>query len=126
MQTLRDLGVTRVRVNVAWGEIAPSPNSTRRPKGFNAINPAAYPAAGWAPYDAIDRAATTDGIGVFFTLDAPAPLWATGSGAPKGTAGYFRDDWEPSAKEFGYFVKAVGTRYDGSYQPAGSATPCPG
>ena len=125
MQTLRDLGVTRVRVNVAWGEIAPSPNSSRRPNRFSAINPAAYPAAGWASYDAIDRAAAADGIGVFFTLDAPAPLWATGSGAPKGTAGYFRDDWEPSAKEFGYFVKAVGTRYDGSYKPAGSATALP-
>jgi hypothetical protein len=125
MQTLRDLGVTRVRVNIAWGGIAPSPNSTRRPKGFNATNPAAYAAAGWAPYDAIDRAAAADGIGVFFTLDAPAPLWATGSGAPRGTAGYFRADWEPSAREFGYFVKAVGTRYDGSYKPRGSTTALP-
>jgi hypothetical protein len=125
MQTLRDLGVTRVRVNIAWGGIAPSPNSAKEPKGFNATNPAAYPAAGWAPYDAIDRAAAADGIGVFFTLDAPAPLWAAGSGAPKGTAGYFRDDWEPSAKQFGYFVKAVGTRYDGSYKPRGSTTALP-
>jgi hypothetical protein len=125
MQTLRDLGVTRVRVNIAWGEIAPSPNSTRRPKGFNATNPAAYPAAGWAPYDAIDRVAAADGIGVFFTLDAPAPLWAAGSGAPRGTASYFRADWEPSAREFGYFAKAVGTRYDGSYKPRGSTTALP-
>src|ERR1700733_4950542 len=30
MQTLRDLGVDRVRVNIAWNEIAPSPNSTKR------------------------------------------------------------------------------------------------
>jgi hypothetical protein len=125
MQTLRDLGVTRVRVNIAWGEIAPSPNSTKEPKGFSATNPAAYPAAGWAPYDALDRAAAADGIGVFFTLDAPAPLWAAGSGAPRGTAGYFRDDWEPSAKQFGYFVKAVGTRYDGAYKPRGSTTALP-
>jgi hypothetical protein len=125
MQTLRDLGVTRVRVNVAWGEIAPSPNSSRSPKGFTATNPADYPAAGWAPYDAIDRAATADGIGVFFTLDGPAPLWATGSGAPKGTTGYFREDWEPSDRDFGSFVKAVGTRYDGSYKPRGSTTALP-
>ncbi|HUA46389.1 MAG TPA: hypothetical protein VMA77_14260 [Solirubrobacteraceae bacterium] len=125
MQTLRDLGVTRVRVNIAWSGIAPSPNSTRRPKGFNATNPGAYAAAGWAPYDAIDRAAAADGIGVFFTLDAPAPLWATGSGSPRGTTGYFRADWEPSAQQFGYFVKAVGTRYDGSYKPRGSTTALP-
>jgi hypothetical protein len=125
MQTLRDLGVTRVRVNIAWGEIAPSPNSSKEPKGFKATNPGAYAAGDWAPYDAIDRAAEADGIGIFFTLDGPAPLWATGSGAPKGTTGYFRDDWEPSDKQFGYFVKAVGTRYDGSYKPAGSATALP-
>ncbi len=125
MQVLRDLGVTRVRVNVTWNAIAPSPNSTKRPKGFSATDPAAYPAGGWAPYDRIDEVATADKIGVDFTIDGPAPLWATGSGAPKGTTGYFRADWEPSAKEFGYFAKAVGTRYDGAYKPRGSATALP-
>ena len=114
-----------VRVNVTWNAIAPSALSTKRPKGFNATNPAAYPAGGWAPYDAVVRAAAADHIALDFTLNGPAPLWATGSGAPKGTTGYFREDWEPSAKEFGYFVKAVGTRYSGSYKPAGSATALP-
>jgi hypothetical protein len=125
MQTLRDLGVTRVRVNLTWNEIAPSPSSTKEPKGFSAANPAAYPAANWTPYDRIDQVAAADGIGVDFTIDGPAPLWATGSGAPKGTTGYFRADWEPSAKQFGYFVKAVGTRYSGSYKPSGSTAALP-
>jgi hypothetical protein len=122
---LRDLGVQRVRINVAWASIAPQATSTHRPKGFNATDPAAYPASGWARYDAVVRAAKADGLSLDFTLDAPAPLWATGSGAPRGTTGYFRADWEPSAKEFGLFVKAVGTRYDGSYKPKGSATALP-
>ena len=125
LQTLRDLGVGMVRVNVTWNQIAPSALSTHRPKGFNASNPGAYAAGGWAPYDAVVRAAAADHITLDFTLNGPAPLWATGSGAPRGTTGYFREDWEPSAKEFGLFVKAVGTRYSGSYKPAGSATALP-
>ncbi len=125
LQTLRDLGVGMVRVNVTWNQIAPSALSTHRPKGFNASNPGAYAAGGWAPYDAVVRAAAADHITLDFTLNGPAPLWATGSGAPRGTTGYFREDWEPSAKEFGLFVKAVGTRYSGSYKPAGSPTALP-
>ena len=116
LKTLRDLGVGMVRVNVAWNAIAPSALSTTRPKGFDATNPAAYPASGWAPYDAVVRTATADHIVVDFTINGPAPLWATGSGAPRGTTGYFRADWEPSAKEYGYFAQAVGTRYSGSYK----------
>lgn len=125
LQTLRDLGVQRVRVNVAWNEIAPAASSRQEPKGFAATNPAAYPAAGWAVYDAIDRDAAADDISLDFTLNGPAPLWATGTGAPRGTSGYFLADWEPSAAQFGAFVKAVGTRYGGSYTPAGSATALP-
>ncbi len=125
LQTLRDLGVGMVRVNVTWNAIAPSALSTKRPNGFDATNPAAYPSGAWAPYDAVVRAAAADHIALDFTLNGPAPLWATGSGAPKGTTGYFREDWEPSAKEFGYFVKAVGARYSGSYKPAGTSTALP-
>jgi hypothetical protein len=125
LQTLRELGVGMVRVNVAWNSIAPSANSTHRPKGFNAADPGAYRAAGWGPYDAVARVAATYHIALDFTVNGPAPLWATGSGAPRGTTGYFRADWEPSAKEFGSFVKAVGTRYSGHYKPHGSATALP-
>ena len=125
LQTLRDLGVNMVRVNLTWNQIAPSAVSNHRPAGFDATSPAAYPAGGWAPYDAVVRAAAADHITIDFTINGPAPLWATGSGAPRGTTGYFREDWEPSAKEYGLFVKAVGTRYNGSYKPAGSATALP-
>jgi hypothetical protein len=125
LRTLRDLGVQRVRVNVTWNAIAPSSTSRRRPKGFDAANPAAYPASGWAIYDEIDRVATADDISLDFTLDGAAPLWAAGTGAPRGTAGYFLADWEPSAAEFGSFVTAVATRYDGAYKPSRSATPLP-
>jgi hypothetical protein len=125
MQTLRALGVQRVRVNLTWNTVAPAPGSTKRPKGFNASDPAAYPAAGWAPYDAIVRAGATAGVGIDFTIEGPAPLWATGSGAPRGTTGFFRAAWKPSAKEFGLFARAAGTRYSGTYKPRGSTTAIP-
>jgi hypothetical protein len=125
MQILRDLGVQRVRVNLTWNTVAPSPTSSRRPSRFNATDPAAYASAAWAPYDAIVRAGLTYGIGIDFTIDGPAPLWATGSGAPRGTTGDFRYAWNPSAREFGYFVRAVGTRYSGSYKPRGSSKALP-
>jgi hypothetical protein len=125
MQTLRDLGVTRIRVNVTWNAIAPGALSTRRPARFNATDPGAYSAATWASYDAIDRAAAAAHVGLDFTLDGPAPLWATGPGAPRSAQGYFRADWAPSAREFGYFATAVGKRYSGSYKPRGSTGALP-
>jgi hypothetical protein len=125
MQTLRDLGVQRVRVNLTWSTVAPAATSTRRPTRLNATDPASYSAAAWSPYDAIVRAGKTYGVEIDFTIDGPAPLWATGSGVPRGTSGYFRGAWQPSAREFGYFVRAVGTRYSGSYKPRGSSSALP-
>ena len=125
MRTLRGLGVQRVRVNLSWSTVAPASTSTRRPKRFSATNPASYAASAWAPYDAIDRAAVADGVAIDFTIVGPAPYWATGSGAPRGTSGYFRGAWQPSAGEFGSFVRAVGTRYSGSYKPRGAFTALP-
>ncbi len=122
LDTFRTLGVGIVRVYVNWSAIAPRPGSRRRPAGFDGANPGAYPAAGWAIYDRIDRAATARGIAVDFTLSGDPPLWADGRGAP---AGAVHPQWQPSASEYGRFVRAVATRYSGSYSPHGSAAPLP-
>jgi hypothetical protein len=121
---LKRLGVDRVKVFVPWGELAPDPNSHTRPH-FDAASPAAYPAAGWATFDAIVRAAAARGVGLDLALEAPAPLWATGTGVPRGTSSGFLGAWEPSPTEFGRFVRAVATRYSGHYKPAGSSSPLP-
>jgi hypothetical protein len=113
LDALRQLGVDDVKVFMQWGVMTPDPLSHTRPAGFDAANPAVYPAAVWAPFDAIVRAAAARGIGVDLALEAPAPLWATAPGVPPGTAAGFVGSWEPSAKEYGLFVKAVGKRYDG-------------
>jgi hypothetical protein len=110
---LRMLGAERVRVAVRWQLIAPNPSSRRRPH-FNASDPGAYPAAKWAVWDTVVRAAKQDGMGLNFDLLGGAPLWATGPGAPKDKP---YPSWEPSASEFGSFVRAVATRYSGNYDP---------
>jgi hypothetical protein len=115
LATFRALGVDRVRVTVNWSTIAPSSHSRTAPSHFNAGDPRSYPAAGWAPYDAIVRDAAADGIGVNFMLTGPAPAWAEGAGEPRG--GVF-GVWKPSAGQFGQFVKAVGKRYSGTYKPS--------
>jgi hypothetical protein len=124
LNLLKRLGVDDVKVFMPWGSIAPDPNSKTKPV-FDASSPAAYPAAVWAPYDAIIRDAAARGIGLDLALEAPAPLWATGPDVPAGTAASFLGSWEPSAKEFGLFVTAVGARYSGHYKPPGASTPLP-
>jgi hypothetical protein len=109
LQTMHDLGVTRVKVGVYWGRVAP----TRPPHGFDGANPAAYPAANWAIYDQIVQDAKKDGISVAFELTGPAPTWASGRGEP---AGGLKGVWRPSASQFGAFARAIGTRYSGHYQ----------
>jgi hypothetical protein len=122
LQTMRALGATAVRIAVRWQAIAPSPNSFRAPNGLQASNPAAYRAATWAPYDAIVRDAKTDGLAVNFAVIGGAPLWATGPGQPRKIHGYPFHNWEPSAAKYGSFVRALGVRYSGSYNPATKTT----
>ena len=124
LDTFRSLGVTEVRIFLSWHGIAPDANSRHRPAGFDATDPADYPAVDWAPYDAAVRAAEARGIGVDFVLTGEAPLWATGT-APRGAATDNPYVYEPSARQFGDFVQAVGTRYDGSYTPSGATAPLP-
>jgi hypothetical protein len=120
---MHDLGATIVKVTVPWSYVAPKPLSHTMPRHFNGGNPAAYPAVNWGFYDALVRVAKKIGIQVGFMLTSPAPLWATAPGAPRGT--HYAYAWKPSAVQFGAFVKAVATRYDGSYKPAHQSTALP-
>ncbi len=121
LQALRSLGVGIVRVSVSWSSIAPSPSSHRRP-AFDAANPAAYPPANWVVYDRIVQDAAARGMQVDFTLSGGSPLWADGRGNPTTDLNFA---WEPSAREYGLFVRAVATRYSGRFTPPGSSSPLP-
>jgi hypothetical protein len=116
------LGFDIVRVDFAWNSIAPDPYSRTEPR-FDASDPAAYPSAGWGPFDTVVRLLAKYHMKLDLVLAPSAPMWATGprAPAPADTHPY----WEPNAKLFGQFVSAVGTRYSGHYTPKGASSPLP-
>jgi hypothetical protein len=102
LDQIRDLGATAVRIQLSWNLVAPSPNAKRAPS-FNQTDPNAYPAAGWARYDAAIDAARARGLKVYLTLTGPAPRWATAAKKDQLT--------RPSASAFSKFATAAGRRY---------------
>ena len=105
------LGINRVKVSVVWSLVAPNASSARRP-AFDATDPNAYPPGAWDRYDLIVRLARQLGIGVYFQLTAPAPVWAVAHTTP--TQGY-RWSQKPNPQWFGQFAEAVGRRYSGDF-----------
>jgi hypothetical protein len=106
LDTLRGLGVDRVRVRLTWRAVAPSPDRDARP-GFDAADHTAYPAGAWDRYDTLLRLATERGLAINLDVAGPAPDWATGT--PERPD--IDETYEPSAMEFGQFVRAAGARY---------------
>jgi hypothetical protein len=95
------LGADAIRVQISWRGVAPAPDARRTP-GFNASDPAAYPAGAWSRYDAAIAGARQRGLRVLVTLAGPAPAWATPT----------RDGLtRPSATAFARFATAAGRRY---------------
>jgi hypothetical protein len=121
LDTLRRIGVDRIKLFVPWADVAPDSAATRPPAGFDGANPADYPAASWAIYDTIVRDAVARGIGLDLTLGEPPPRWASGAGAPRG----MHPQWKPSASAFGAFVRAAAIRYGGHYTPPGASSSLP-
>lgn len=119
---LRRLGVARVKLYVPWRAVAPDPTASSPPSGFDASNPASYPAGSWSYYDAVVRDATARGVGIDMTVGAPVPQWATGPGEPRGGP---PGVWKPSPADYGRFVHALAVRYSGSYTPSGASGPLP-
>ena len=125
LQTLKSLGVQAVRTSFYWANVTSSyAYADKKPSQLKATDPASYPATGWKTYDAIDRAAAQTGIRLFVTIAGPIPVWAAGAGKGSQTAAK-GITWKPSAAQFGDFVRAVGTRYNGKYKPPGQSKPLP-
>lgn len=117
LSTIKELGISTIRLSIRWQSVAPDTNSFHAPRHFNAGSPSAYPARRWAPYDAVIQAAAQAGVRVDLDVTGGAPLWATGGGMPH-QHGYPFHNWKPSAARFGSFVHAVGVRYSGQYSPS--------
>jgi hypothetical protein len=121
---MKALGATTVRVVLYWYQVAPNTNSKHAPGGFKASDPAAYPASNWAQYDAIVQAAHTDGMTVDLDISGAPPKWAQGKGVPsKFLKQHY--GWEVNAADYGQFVRAVATRYDGRFTPKGASAALP-
>lgn len=115
LEQAKALGVDEIKVSVVWSLVAPAANSHQRPN-FDALDPGAYPAGAWTRWDRIVTYAAALGLKVYFQVVPPAPAWAVARKPPPADYGY---GWshQPSAKEFGEFVFAVGARYSGYYVP---------
>ncbi len=126
---VRALGATTVRVFLTWYSLAPEPEATQPPAGFDGSDPNAYSASKWLPYDLLVDYARRDGITVDFELTGGSPRWASGTDPPPSVPGYTDDrryySWEPNPAMYGQFVHAVAERYDGTFTPPGSDTALP-
>lgn len=121
LNQLKRLGVDRVHVYMSWSGIAPDAQSAKRPR-FDATNPAAYPASGWATYDTIVRGLAARHMGIDLALAPPVPVWAERPGSKYDRQQF---DYEPDAAAYGQWVRAVATRYSGHYTPPGAKSPLP-
>ena len=114
LDEMKSLGADTLKIGIQWRDLAPEGAS--KPAGFDGSNPGSYADAKWAPYDDAIEGAQARGIEVLVSITGPAPDWAS-----QGSGGVRR----PDAAEFGAFVRAVGTRYSGSYPAPAAGAPAP-
>jgi hypothetical protein len=96
----RQLGVTRLRVNVLWAYSMP-------PAVYNARRKPAQVPYLFDPVDSLVDAAAEHGIRIHLSLTGPAPRWAR----PKASV---RQAWyKPSTREFGEFAGVVAEHFAG-------------
>ena len=111
LDQIEALGANTIHTIAFWNKIAPSPASKKRPKA-DLTNPNTYPAAAWAPYDALVREASARGLQVLLSPAGFTPRWA-GCRRP----GRIRN-CRPNPKLYQAFVTALGKRYSGSFRDA--------
>jgi hypothetical protein len=110
LDTLSAFGVDRIRVSVFWKVLAQANDEVQKPN-VDTADPAAYQAKVWAKYDHLIQGAQARGIGVNLNLTSPVPRWAS-TESPRAD---LQETFNPNPDEFGKFVRAVATRYGGSY-----------
>jgi hypothetical protein len=110
LDTLKGFGVDRIRVSVFWQQLAPANDQLEKPN-FEATDPAGYQAKVWEQYDRLIREAQARGILVNLNFTSPVPRWAS-TESPRAD---LQQTFNPNPDEFGKFVRAVGTRYSGTY-----------
>ena len=116
LRRMKTLGVDYVRVSALWSVAAQGTKGTkRRARRFRGADPSTYPKGNWDRYDRLVRAAKSIGVGVYFNVTGPGPRWAHAT-APRSERKRNQKTWKPDTVEFGKFVRALGTRYSGTYR----------
>ena len=116
---MKALGADRIRVSVFWHLLAPAAKSETRPfAAGGGADPRNYSAEKWDRYDRIVTTAQKLGLKLLFNVTSPAPHWAT----PSPPREDLEDSFRPNAAEFKDFVKAVGTRYSGTFADEAART----
>jgi hypothetical protein len=110
LDQLQAFGVDRLRISVFWRRVAPANDQLQKPD-FDATDPAQYPADLWVPYDTLIQKAQARGILVNLNITSPVPRWAS----PESPRADVQETFGPNPEEFGKFVRALGTRYSGTY-----------
>jgi len=121
LQHARQLGATRIRVNLSWTSVMPGSQARarRKPKSIK---------WNFASYDQLVQATNGTDIRVQFALVGPAPAWATGDkkiGPNKVKAKYFGEFAQRVAQQYGGAVDRFSIwnepNYFGWLAPIGSA-----
>jgi hypothetical protein len=112
LKQIKDLGADTVHVLVGWRRIAPSPDSRTKPAGFDASDPASYPAGAFDSLDSLVRQARADGLDVIFTPTSSIPDWASQCSTAQARKGKVYT-CDPDPAEFQQFVTALGRHFSG-------------
>jgi hypothetical protein len=96
---LQHLGVSALRVELYWVNVAPAPKSATPPR-FDATNPANY---SWGGYDWLLAKAKELHWQVLLTVTGPVPKWATATHRDFLT--------RPDPAQFEHFMTAIGRHY---------------
>jgi hypothetical protein len=98
LDQIRDMGGTRIRVNLTWTEVLGHKQSSRRYQPKSLVYH-------WDKYDAAVNAALAHGIRTHLTITGPAPRWATAN----HRVGVYR----PDSGKFGAFARSVTQHFAG-------------
>ncbi len=118
LDELKSDGVDTVRVLVYWRKIAPNPDSSTKPAGFDATDHTDYPQGALYQLDNLIAAVQARGMNMHITVGGPVPKWAT-----QDATGQIED---PKPSEYQAFMHALGTRWGGGWDHDGNpSTPPP-
>ena len=100
----KTIGMDVARVVIVWSYIAPDPDDSVEPAGFDPANPD-DPRYRWSAVDQTMNALRTVGIEPVVAVTGPGPVW--GSKSPSFEDGRYK----PDPKQFAQFASAAAKRY---------------